>query len=100
MSTKAWDPLTSTVNGSLRGGGWPAGGGVGARPWQAPEGSFARQNSMLWRNQPDGAISRDLEVIVGEDRRPHANALLCIRALRRRIAMVVNLNFIFISFNI
>ncbi|TRX94642.1 hypothetical protein FHL15_004414 [Xylaria flabelliformis] len=27
-----------------------------------------RANSMLWRNQPDGAISRDLEVIVGKGR--------------------------------
>lgn len=87
------NPYPRPVIGSI-------GGYVESNPWQAPEGSFARQNSMLWRNQPDGAIPRDLEVIVGERRgRVHPKYAMCctrIQACRRLITMALDLNFSFI----
>ncbi len=51
---------------------------------------------MLWRNLPDGAIPRDLDVIIGEARRSYANALLPHSSLLAPDRHGLNLNFIYI----
>lgn len=64
-------PPVPTAQPTPGDGDWLASLHVGRLPSQTPEGSFARQNSMRWRNPTDGAIPRDLEVIVAEGRKSH-----------------------------